>query len=165
MRLCQNLALMERTFMISNEMNKSDPDSGQGASGDPEAAKKARFAMQRVIGPGRTCAPEISSSNSMHLSWANQATRVPKRKSLVDQVKCTCHLSCLQAAEIQKQLNAASLASGGNVMESDMVKCRTSQMILVYGCWLGLVAMCDSLCLPQNSKVLTVAEPSTKRPT
>lgn len=28
-----------------------------------------------------------------------------------------------KAAEIQKQLNAASLASGGNVMESDMVKC------------------------------------------
>ena len=77
-----------RTFMISNAMKKSDPDSGQGASGDPEAAKKALLAMQMVIGPGRTCAPEISSSNSMHLSWANQATRVPKRKALV----VTCHV-------------------------------------------------------------------------
>lgn len=78
----QNLGLIERTCMISNAMNKSDPDSGQGASGDPEAAKKALLAMQRVVvGPGGTYPPEISSSNSMHLSWANQATHVPKRKS------------------------------------------------------------------------------------
>ena len=33
-----------------------------------------------------------------------------------------------QAAEIQKELNAANLASGGNVMESDMVKCQKPQM-------------------------------------
>ena len=72
-------------------MKKSDPDSGQGASGDPEAAKKALFAMQRVIGPGRTCAPEISSANSatMHLSWARPHVF---QNGLVDQVKRTSHV-------------------------------------------------------------------------
>ena len=34
-----------------------------------------------------------------------------------------------QAAEIQRELNAASLASGKNVMEVDMVKCSWAELV------------------------------------
>ena len=58
-----------------------------------------------------------------------------------------------EAAELQKEINAANLASGGNVMESDMVRCRwakkRSALFTASGC----------LC----PEARTAAGPSTKR--
>ena len=62
-------------------------------------------------------------------------------------------LKAREAAELQKEINAANLASGGNVMESDMVRCRWAQIG-------GRLKTARSPCL----EAPTAAGPSTRRP-